>query len=98
MLARDCKCDLIRLERTNMVTKMEDRIKIDLVAMSGQIRDQLQSFDLESLSHTPEMISRLATQFNQGARSRSWVLLSTPRESAAALSRSEATPRWRSET
>lgn len=67
MLARDCKCDLIRLERTNMVTKMEDRIKIDLVAMSGLILDQLQSCDLESLSRTPEMISRLATQFNQGA-------------------------------
>ena len=30
-ITADTRCDLIRLERTNMVTKLEDRIKIDLV-------------------------------------------------------------------
>jgi hypothetical protein len=67
MFAADARCDLTRLERTNMVTKMEDRIKIDLVALSGQILDQVQLCDPEALSNTPEMLSRIATQFNQGA-------------------------------
>lgn len=60
-------CDLIRLERTNMVTKMEDRVKVDLVAMSKLILDHLRLCDPASLPHTPEMLSRLAVQFNQGA-------------------------------
>jgi tetratricopeptide (TPR) repeat protein len=61
------QCDLIRLERTNMVTKMEDRIKIDLVAMSKMILDNLRLCDPNSLAHTPDMLSKLAVQFNQGA-------------------------------
>lgn len=61
------RCDLIRLERTNMVTKMEDRIKVDLVAMSKLILDHLRLCDLASLAHMPEMINRIAVQFNQGA-------------------------------
>jgi tetratricopeptide (TPR) repeat protein len=60
-------CDLTRLERTNMVTKMEDRVKVDLVAMSKLILDHLRLCDPASLPHTPEMLSRLAVQFNQGA-------------------------------
>lgn len=67
MLAADARCDLTRLERTIMVTKLEDRIKIDLVALSRQILDQLRLCDSDSLSYTPEMLSRMATQFNQGA-------------------------------
>ena len=46
-------CDLIRLERTNMITKMEDRVKVDLVAMSKLILDHLRLCDLASLPHTP---------------------------------------------
>lgn len=61
------RCDLIRLERTNMVTKMEDRIKVGLPALSKIILDNLALCDPESLPHTPEMISRIAVQFNQGA-------------------------------
>ena len=50
-----------------MVTKMEDRVKVDLVAMSKLILDHLRLCDPASLAHTPEMLSRLAVQFNQGA-------------------------------
>ena len=50
-------CDLVRLERTNMVTKMEDRVKVDLVAMSKLILDHLRLCDPASLAHTPEMLT-----------------------------------------
>jgi tetratricopeptide (TPR) repeat protein len=50
-----------------MVTKMEDRIKVDLVALSKLILDNLRLCDPGSLPHTPDMISRIAVQFNQGA-------------------------------
>jgi tetratricopeptide (TPR) repeat protein len=50
-----------------MVSKMEDRIKIDLVAMSKMILDNLRLCDPGSLADTPDLISRLAVQFNQGA-------------------------------
>lgn len=61
------RCDLTRLERTNMVTKMEDRIKIDLVSLSNLILDHLRLCDRDALPDAPEMIGRLAVQFNQGA-------------------------------
>src|SRR5258707_7708473 len=61
------RCDLIRLERTNMVTKMEDRIKVDLVALSKLILDKLRLCDSSSLPHTPDMLHQIAVQFNQGA-------------------------------
>ena len=63
----DLRCDLIRLERTNMVTKMEDRVKVDLVALSKLILDNLRLCDPGSLPHTPDTLSKLAVQFNQGA-------------------------------
>src|SRR5262245_26840565 len=63
----DLRCDLTRLERTNMVTKMEDRIKIDLVALSKSIRDNLRLCDLDSSTCTPELLNRITVQFNQGA-------------------------------
>jgi tetratricopeptide (TPR) repeat protein len=66
-VAMDTRCDLVRLERTNMVTKMEDRVKVDLVAMSQIILDQVRSCDKSSLSSSPELINRLAFYFNQGA-------------------------------
>ena len=66
LLATAQRCDLISLERTNMVTKMEDRIKVDLVAVSKLIRDNLQLCDVDSL-HTTETLTRIAVQFNQGA-------------------------------
>jgi tetratricopeptide (TPR) repeat protein len=50
-----------------MVTKLEDRVKIDLVALSKLILDNLQQCDAGSLPHSPEMLNRLAVQFNQGA-------------------------------
>ena len=50
-----------------MVTKMEDRVKVDLVGVSKQILDHLGLCDPESLTYTPEMLNRLAIQFNQGA-------------------------------
>ncbi len=50
-----------------MVTKMEDRIKIDLVAMSQVILENLRQCDPASLRHTPDTVNRLAVQFNQGA-------------------------------
>jgi tetratricopeptide (TPR) repeat protein len=49
-----------------MVTKMEDRIKVDLVAVSKLIRDNLQLCDVDSL-HTTETLTSIAVQFNQGA-------------------------------
>ncbi len=61
------RCDLIRLERTNMVTKMEDRVKVDLVAFSKLILENLQQCDPLSLADTPETLHRIAVQFNQGA-------------------------------
>src|SRR6185369_17595525 len=67
LLKTDIRCDLTRLERTNMVTKLEDRVKIDLVALSELILDNLQQCDPGSLPHSPEMLNRLAVQFNQGA-------------------------------
>ena len=60
------RCDLIRLERTNMITKMEDRLKIDLHAMSEHILDHLRFCDLSSPSN-PEMLNRVLVQFNRGA-------------------------------
>ena len=63
----DTRCDLIRLERTNMVTKLEDRIKIDLVSLSNLILDHLRLCEPDSLPSTAAMISELAVQFNQGA-------------------------------
>jgi tetratricopeptide (TPR) repeat protein len=50
-----------------MVTKLEDRVKVDLVAASKQILDYLELCDPESLADTPEMVDRIAIQFNQGA-------------------------------
>jgi tetratricopeptide (TPR) repeat protein len=61
------RCDLLRLERTNMVTKLEDRVKVDLVALSNVILDNLRLCDPDSLTHNPEMLKRIAVQFNQGA-------------------------------
>jgi tetratricopeptide (TPR) repeat protein len=67
LVTMDPRCDLIRLERTNMVTKMEDRIKVDLVAMSKLILDHLRLCDPDSLPNSPEMLDRIAVQFNQGS-------------------------------
>jgi tetratricopeptide (TPR) repeat protein len=50
-----------------MVTKMEDRLKVDLVAFSKLILDHLQQCDSASLPHSTEQLNRIATQFNQGA-------------------------------
>jgi len=66
-VAMETRCDLIRLERTNMVTKMEDRVKVDLVAMSRIILDSISSCDKNSLASSPELMDRLAVCFNQGA-------------------------------
>ena len=66
-ITADTRCDLIRLERTNMVTKMEDRIKIDLVSLGNLILDHLRQCDRDALPSTPELIGQLAVQFNQGA-------------------------------
>ena len=66
-ITADTRCDLIRLERTNMVTKMEDRIKIDLVSLSNLILDHLRQCDRDALPSKAEMIGQLAVQFNQGA-------------------------------
>jgi tetratricopeptide (TPR) repeat protein len=63
----DPRCDLIRLERANMVTKLEDRIKLDLVATSKLILDHLRLCDSNALSSTPEMLNRIASQFNLGS-------------------------------
>ncbi len=67
LIATDARCDLIRMERTNMVTKMEDRVKVDLVAMSRMILGQLRQCDGIPWPYTDEVISKLAVQFNQGA-------------------------------
>ncbi|HEX7335066.1 MAG TPA: hypothetical protein VF290_26425 [Pyrinomonadaceae bacterium] len=67
LLTTDLRCDLNRLERTNMVTKMEDRLKVDLVAFSKLILDNLQLCDSASLPHSTEQLNRIAVQFNQGA-------------------------------
>src|SRR6185369_10669183 len=67
LLTTDIRCDLTRLERTNMVTKLEDRVKIDLVALSKLILDNLSECDPGSLPHRPELLHRIAVQFNQGA-------------------------------
>lgn len=67
LLTSELRCDLTRLERTNMVTKLEDRVKIDLVARSKLILDNLQLCDPSSVSYSPEMLKRIAVQFNQGA-------------------------------
>jgi tetratricopeptide (TPR) repeat protein len=61
----DNRVDLLRLERSNMVTKIEDRIKVGLVAMSERIMGHLRS--CSPGAQTPEMLNRLAVQFNQGA-------------------------------
>jgi len=66
-ISADTRCDLTRLERTNMVTKMEDRIKIDLVSLSNLILDHLKQCDRDALPSTPALIAELAVQFNQGA-------------------------------
>ena len=67
LIPTDTRCDLIRMERTNMVTKMEDRVKVDLVAMSKMILGHLQQCDDIPWPYTDEVISKLAVQFNQGA-------------------------------
>jgi tetratricopeptide (TPR) repeat protein len=67
LLATDLRCDLNRMERTNMVTKMEDRLKVDLVAFSKLILHNLRLCDSASLPHTSEQLNRIAVQFNQGA-------------------------------
>ncbi len=67
LLTADLRCDLTRLERTNMVTKLEDRVKIDLVALSRLILVNLKQIDAASLPQSPEMLKRIAVQFNQGA-------------------------------
>lgn len=67
LVTTDLRCDLLRLERTNMVTKMEDRVKVGLVAMSKIILDHLQQCDLSSLPYQPDMLNRIAVQLNQGA-------------------------------
>ena len=67
LLTTDHRCDLNRLERTNMVTKMEDRVKVDLVAFGKLILDNLQLCDSASLPHAAEQLNRVAVQFNQGA-------------------------------
>jgi tetratricopeptide (TPR) repeat protein len=61
------RCDLLRLERTNMVAKMEDRVKVDLEAVSRQILGHLREITPESLPCKSEAISRIAVQFNQGS-------------------------------
>jgi len=50
-----------------MVTKMEDRIKVDLATMSKMILDELRLCRPDSLSSTPDTIKRIGTQFNQGS-------------------------------
>ena len=50
-----------------MVTKLEDRVKIDLVALSKLILDHLKQCDSSSLPHNDELLKRIAVQFNQGA-------------------------------
>ena len=50
-----------------MVTKMEDRVKIDLAAFSKLILDNLRLCDPASLPHTIDMLKSIAVQFNQGA-------------------------------
>jgi tetratricopeptide (TPR) repeat protein len=67
LLTNNLRCDLTRLERTNMVTKLEDRVKIDLEALSKLILDRLNSCDSTSLPHSAEMLKLVALQFNQGA-------------------------------
>jgi tetratricopeptide (TPR) repeat protein len=67
LITTDARCDLIRMERTNMVTKMEDRVKVDLVAMSKMIISHLRQCDDIPWPYTDEVISKLAVQFNQGA-------------------------------
>jgi tetratricopeptide (TPR) repeat protein len=67
LIATEPRCDLIRLERTNMVTKMEDRVKVDLISMSKLILDEIRLCNPDSLANTPEMISQIAVQFNQGS-------------------------------
>lgn len=66
-VAMDVRCDLLRLERTNMVSKMEDRIKVELEQWGRLILDQLRLCDLNTLASTPATIERIAVQFNQGA-------------------------------
>jgi tetratricopeptide (TPR) repeat protein len=63
----DYRCNLLKLERTNMVTKMEDRIKVDLAVTSRQILDHLGQCNKDSLAHSAETINRIAVLFNQGA-------------------------------
>ena len=67
LITTDARCDLIRMERTNMVTKMEDRVKVDLVAMSRMILGHLRQCDRNSRPVKDEVISKVAVQFNQGA-------------------------------
>lgn len=50
-----------------MVTKLEDRIKIDLVSLSKFIIHHLSPCDSASLPHDAEQLKRIAVQFNQGA-------------------------------
>lgn len=50
-----------------MVTKMEDRVKVDLAVVSRQILDHLKQCSKDSLPCTPEMINQIAVLFNQGS-------------------------------
>ena len=61
------RCDLLKLERTNMITKMEDRVKVDLVSFSNLILDTLRLWDPIALPHNVEALKGMAVQFNQGA-------------------------------
>lgn len=50
-----------------MVSKLEDRIKIDLVSMSKLILDNLRQCDSSASPATSELINKIAVQYNQGA-------------------------------
>jgi tetratricopeptide (TPR) repeat protein len=60
-------CDLFRLERTNMISKMEDRIKADLETVSLQVLHHLGHCTATDLPVAADMITKLAVQFNQGS-------------------------------
>jgi len=50
-----------------MVTKMEDRVKVDLAVVSRQILDHVRQCSKDSLPRTPEMINQIGVLFNQGS-------------------------------
>lgn len=67
LAAAELRCDLLKMERTSMVAKMEDRIKVGLAPVSSMILDHLRQCKTGLSLPTPETINRLAVQFNQGA-------------------------------